>query len=237
MDENWATLWESVADALPGTVAVIRGGRRHTWSELDERASRFATALGDIGVGREAKVAIVAYNTPEHLEAVFAAYKLRACPINVNYRYGADELAEVLDDSETEVLLFHGSLADHVEAARERLPRLRAVVQIDDGSPLLAGALPYEDLVLAHSPAPRIARSGDDVQLLYTGGTTGRPRGVMYRHRDSVEMNAFAAYTGPTWRHPPMPLPPRVRRSRCKSSVVAPPSFRRHRWCTEPPSI
>ena len=195
MDENWATLWESVADALPDSVALIRGERRLSWSELDERASRFSAALGDIGVGREAKVAVLAYNVPEHLEAVFAAYKLRACPINLNFRYRGAELAEVLDDSESEVLVFHGSLAEQVAVARKDLPGLRAVVQIDDGSTLLDGALPYEELVQGSGPAPRITRSGNDVQLLYTGGTTGRPRGVMYRHRDSVEMNAFAAYS------------------------------------------
>jgi len=105
VDENWATLWESVADALPDSVALIRGERRLSWSELDERASRFSAALGDIGVGREAKVAVLAYNVPEHLEAVFAAYKLRACPINLNFRYRGAELAEVLDDSESEVLV------------------------------------------------------------------------------------------------------------------------------------
>jgi acyl-CoA synthetase (AMP-forming)/AMP-acid ligase II len=194
VDENWATLWESVADALPDGLAVVRGGRRLRWSELDDRAARMAAALGDLGVGREAKVAIVAYNTPEHLEAVFAAYKLRGCPINLNFRYRAEELAEVLDDSESEVLFFHGSLAEQVAAARTS-SRLRAVIQIDDGSPLLDGALRFEDLIGAHDPAPRISRSGDDVQLLYTGGTTGRPRGVMYRHRDAIEMNAFAAYS------------------------------------------
>ena len=84
-------------------------------------------------------MAIVAYNTPEHLESVFAAYKLRACPINLNFRYGPDELAEVLDDSESVVLLFHGSLAEAVAGARRSAPMLRAGVQIDDGSPLLPG--------------------------------------------------------------------------------------------------
>jgi fatty-acyl-CoA synthase len=195
VDENWATLWESVADALPEGLAVVRGERRLRWAELDERAARLAAALGDFGVGPEAKVAIVAYNTVEHLETVFAAYKLRACPINLNFRYQARELAEVLEDSESEVLVFHGSLAGQVGPAREASSRLRAVIQIDDGSPLLDGALRFEDLVEAYPPARRIPRSGDDIQLLYTGGTTGRPRGVMYRHADAVEMNAFAAYS------------------------------------------
>jgi 3-oxocholest-4-en-26-oate---CoA ligase len=195
VNESWATLWEAVADAMPDGVAVVWAGRRLRWSELDDRAARLAAGLADLGVGRQAKVAIVAYNTPEHLEAVFAAYKLRACPINLNFRYRADELAEVLDDSEAEVLVFHGSLAPEVEGARAATSGLRAVVQIDDGSPLLAGALRFEELIERHEPASRVTRSGDDVQLLYTGGTTGRPRGVMYRHRDAVEMNAFAAYS------------------------------------------
>jgi len=195
VDESWATLWEAVADALPEELAVVRGQRRLNWAELDDRAARLAGALDDLGVGREAKVAIVAYNTPEHLEAVFAAYKLRACPINLNFRYRAEELADVLEDSESEVLVFHGSLASQVELAVGTSSGLRAVIQIDDGSPLLDGALRFEDLIEANRPMPRIARSGDDIQLLYTGGTTGRPRGVMYRHRDAVEMNAFAAYS------------------------------------------
>jgi 3-oxocholest-4-en-26-oate---CoA ligase len=195
VNENWATLWEAVADAQPDELAVVWGERRLRWSELDDRASRLATALADVGVGRDAKVAIVAYNTPEHLEAVFAAYKLRACPINLNFRYRADELTEVLDDAEAEVLVFHGSLAEEVAGARGAASTLRAVVQIDDGSPWLSGALRFEELIATHAPADRVARSGDDIQLLYTGGTTGRPRGVMYRHRDAVEMNAFAAYT------------------------------------------
>jgi acyl-CoA synthetase (AMP-forming)/AMP-acid ligase II len=194
VDENWATLWESVGDAMPEGLAVVRGPHRLRWAELDERASRLAAALADEGLGPESKVAIVAYNTPEHVEAVFAAYKLRACPINLNFRYRAEELAEVLEDSESEALFFHGSLAAQVGAARNEATRLRAVIQIDDGSPLLDGALRFEDLIRNYDPAPRIRRSGDDIQLLYTGGTTGNPRGVMYRHADAVEMNAFAAY-------------------------------------------
>jgi acyl-CoA synthetase (AMP-forming)/AMP-acid ligase II len=195
VDENWATLWEAVADVFPDGFAVVQGSCRRNWAELDDRASRFAAALAGLGLGREDKVALVAYNTPEHLEAVFAAYKLRACPINLNYRYRAEELAEVLRDADARVLVFHGSLAEHVDGARTSVPGLRALVQIDDGSPLLHGALAYDELLDTHRPASRLARSGDDIQLLYTGGTTGHPRGVMYRHRDAVEMNAFAAYS------------------------------------------
>lgn len=194
MDENWATWWEAVADALPQDVALAQGSRRLTWAELDDRAARLAAALASFGLGRESKVAIVAYNVPEHLEAVFAAYKLRGCPINLNFRYRAAELAEVLADADAEALIFHGSLAGEVGPALRHAPGVRVAVQLPDDTPLLEGAHRYDDLLAAHAPADRIARSGDDVQLLYTGGTTGRPRGVMYRHRDSLAMNAFGAY-------------------------------------------
>jgi len=195
MDESWATLWEAVGDAMPDQVALSQGDHRLTWAELDDRAARLAAALAAFGVGEQSKVAILAYNVPEHLEAVFAAYKLRACPINLNFRYLVDELVEVLCDADAEVLVFSGILGERVAAARPRVSCLQAAVQLADGAELLEGALAYDDLVASHEPAPRLDRSGDDVQVLYTGGTTGSPRGVLYRHRGAVAMNAFAAYT------------------------------------------
>ena len=95
------------------------------------------------------KVAQLLYNCPEYLETVYAAFKLRAVPLNVNHRYLADEIVHVLGNADAEVLVFHGSLAGRVEEARARLPRLRAIVQVDDGSPLLDGAHRYDDLVAA----------------------------------------------------------------------------------------
>ncbi len=194
MNENWATLWESVADGLPDHRALVQGERTVRWAELDDRAARLAAALTGLGLGAESKVAILARNCPEYLEAVFAAFKLRGAPVNLNFRYQEDELVEVLDDSDAEVLIFQGALSGLAGAAGRRLSSLRALIQVDDGNPGLDGAPCYEDLIAAHPPMPRIRRSGDDVFLLYTGGTTGRPRAVMWRHRDIVATLAAVIY-------------------------------------------
>ncbi|HSO94519.1 MAG TPA: acyl-CoA synthetase [Acidimicrobiia bacterium] len=183
---NWnlATVFESVCDALPDRTAIVQGERRHTWTAFDERASRFAGALAAHGVQPDSKVALYLYNSNEFMEAMYGSLKARAVHVNVNYRYLADELAYLLDNADAEVLVFHGTLAEHVAEARDRLPKLRLVVQVDDGSPLLEGAVPFETLLAAHEPAPRIGRSGDDLWFLYTGGTTGMPKGVMWRNED-----------------------------------------------------
>ena len=183
-DWNLASVLESVGDALPDRLAIVQGERRLTWREFDERAARFAAALEALGVQPEAKVALYLYNGNEFLEAMYGSLKAEAVHVNVNYRYLEDELAYLLDNADAEVLVFHGSLGEHVAAVRDRLPRLRAVIQVDDGSPALEGALRYEDLLAAHEPAPRRPRSGDPLWFLYTGGTTGMPKGVMWRSED-----------------------------------------------------
>lgn len=195
MDENWATLWERVGERMPDTIAVVEGDRRVPWWELTDRASRLATGLAKAGVQKDSKVGFLAYNCAEYVEGAFAVFKLRGTPVNLSYRYLDDELVEVLDDCDAEVLLFHGALGDKVERIRERVPRLRAVVQIDDGAPLLPGALAYEDLIAEHQRMPPIPRSGSDLFMIYTGGTTGTPRGVVWRHRDLISTLAFPAYT------------------------------------------
>lgn len=192
MHENWATLWEHVADVLPEHTALVQGPARRSWSELDDRAARLATAFTELGAGPDAKIAILAHNCPEYLEATFAAFKIRGTPVNLNLRYTADELVEVLADSDSTLLLFHGAFGDVVRQVRARLPQLRATVQFD--SPPVDGALSYEDLIAEAVPMARVERSGDDVFMLYTGGTTGRPRGVMWRHADIIGTVTYASY-------------------------------------------
>ncbi len=191
---NYATGWEAVADARPDATALVHGARRVPWRDFDDRAARLAGAFAELGVGPDAKVASYLYNGPEYMEGVYAAFKARAVPVNVNYRYLADELVYLLENSDSEVLLFHGALAEHVDAARSRLPGLRAVIQVDDGSPALDGALAYEELIAGHDPAPRVDRSPDDLYILYTGGTTGMPKGVMWRQGDIAGATLPAAY-------------------------------------------
>ncbi|MFL6242695.1 MAG: AMP-binding protein, partial [Acidimicrobiia bacterium] len=195
MDWNFGTIFESVADAIPEHTALVQDERRRTWREFDERAARLAAAFRALGLGPDSKVAFYLYNCNEYLEALLATFKLRAVPANVNYRYTADELAYLLENSDAEVVVFHGSLGDRVDAVRDPKLKVRAAVQVDDGSPLVDGALRYEDLIEAHEPMERIERSGDDLVFLYTGGTTGMPKAVIWRHEDLYSALAPLAYS------------------------------------------
>lgn len=182
-DLNLATLWEAVADTVPTAPAVVQGGVTRSWAELEARAARLAGALEAAGVGAGDRVAIDCYNCPEYLETVFAAFKLRAAPVNLNYRYRAKELVQLLDDAGASAVVHHATVADRVQEAAAQLGRDLLLVEVPDGSATSpSDATPYEELLTASSPAPRRARSGDDEFLLYTGGTTGLPRGVRWRH-------------------------------------------------------
>ena len=135
------------------------------------------------------------FNSNEYVETQFGTMKARAVPANVNYRYLEDELTYLLDNSDAEVVVFHGSLGPHIAAVRDRLPGLKAAIQVDDGSPLVDGALPYEDVLAAHDPMEPIERSGGDYWFLYTGGTTGMPKGVMWRNADLFGVLRESVYT------------------------------------------
>jgi fatty-acyl-CoA synthase len=195
LSENWATLWEALADAQPDHVAVVVGEQTSTWREFDDRAARAASALADRGVGIGTRLAQLMFNCPEYLDSTYAAFKLRATPVNVNYRYKAPEIAYICNDAGAEVLVFHGSLGERVAEAVPRMPSVRVLLQVDDGTPLVEGAEWYHEVVEAAEPADRIERSGDDILLLYTGGTTGNPKGVVWPHVDLFGALAFTGYT------------------------------------------
>lgn len=179
-----ANVWESVADAMPDEVAVTQGERSVSWRDYDDRAARLAQVFVDGGLEPSAKVAIYSYNSIEYLEAQYAAFKARMVPINVNYRYLEDELAHVFNNSDSEAIVFQAGFAPRIAAIRDKLECTKLFVEIDDGSgEHLDGALRYEEALAAVQPMERIARSGDDIYMLYTGGTTGLPKGVMYDHR------------------------------------------------------
>src|SRR5215218_4525773 len=132
MDENLATLWEHVAATVPDQVAVRQGRRALTYREFERRAAQVAGALQQAGVGEGTKVACFLYNSPELLETVFGALKVRAIPVNVNYRYQADEVRHLLTDADAEVLVFHSSLAGRLDGVLGQLPGLRLVVCVLD---------------------------------------------------------------------------------------------------------
>ncbi len=207
MDWNLATVFESVTDAIGDRTALVCGETRRSWVEFDDRAARLASALAGAGLGAGSKVAQYLYNSNEYSEGVYATFKLRAVPVNVNYRYTEDELLYLLDNSDAEALIFHGSLAHQVAKVIDRAPRLKIAIQVDDGSPHLTagfsggaereagrGAERYEELIAANDPMARIDRSGDDLYFLYTGGTTGMPKGVMWRHEDLFGTLAESVY-------------------------------------------
>jgi 3-oxocholest-4-en-26-oate---CoA ligase len=192
MHFNLADLWERVADTVPDHDAIVDGARRFTYAELDERANRLAHVLAARGIGAGDHVAVYLYNSVEYLETMLAAFKLRAVPINVNYRYVEDELRYLFTDCDARAVVFHAEFAPKLGAIRTSLPLLQTFVSVDDGCSLppvgddeSLGAVEYE-AALRDAPAGRgfEARSGDDLYVLYTGGTTGMPKGVMWRHED-----------------------------------------------------
>ena len=197
---NLATLQELIAGEIPDKPAVIWRDRELSYADLTERTRRLAHAFRGLGLGcrreRDAlepwqsgqdHVAVYLYNCPEYLEAMYGAYKARATAVNINYRYKADELVSLLSDSGARAIVYHGAFAPTLAAIRHRVPELRHFIQVADDSDeaLLPGAVAYEDF-LAAQPAdlPALPFSADDLYVLYTGGTTGMPKGVLWRHED-----------------------------------------------------
>jgi acyl-CoA synthetase (AMP-forming)/AMP-acid ligase II len=187
---NIADLFESAADTVPERVALVAGHRRLTYAALEERANRAAHQLAAVGIGAGDHVGIHATNCAEWIESMLGAFKLRAIPININYRYVEEELRYLFDDADLVALIHHRCFAPRIARVAPTLPGLRHFVSIDDGSgedlgPL--GSVDYETALAAASPKRDFApRSGDDLYVLYTGGTTGMPKGVMWRSEDVV---------------------------------------------------
>ncbi|MEO8264260.1 MAG: AMP-binding protein [Ilumatobacteraceae bacterium] len=181
MELHYATIWESIADTIPESTAVVHGATIRTWAEYDERAARLAAAYAAAGLGHDSKIGLYMYNGNEYLEAQYGAFKVRGVPVNVNYRYLDDELWYLLDNADAEALVFHSSLAERVGQVIDRLPKIKLLIEVDDARPSgLEGAIPYDTVIATHEPMDRIVRSEDDIYMLYTGGTTGMPKGVMY---------------------------------------------------------
>jgi 3-oxocholest-4-en-26-oate---CoA ligase len=173
---------------VPEREALVCGEKRFTYAELDREANRLAHFLADRGVKAGQHVGMYLYNGHEYLVAMLAAFKIRAVPVNVNYRYVEEELEYLLRDSDLVALFYQRELADRLAAVRANTPKLKVLVEVDDTSPpreLLAGAVRYDD-ALASAKGERgfEPRSGKDIYIIYTGGTTGMPKGVMWRHED-----------------------------------------------------
>jgi len=196
---NLAAIHEAIAAAVPERECLVFRDRRLTWGQVNERTRRLADVLRGHGLGvrRERDelrnwesgqdhVALYLYNGNEYLEGMLGAYKARCAPFNVNYRYVEEELLYLFDNADARAVVFHAGFAPTLARIRDRLPEVRLWLQVDDGSgePLLAGALDYEKALAEAKPEAPRGLSADDLYILYTGGTTGMPKGVLWRQED-----------------------------------------------------
>lgn len=186
---NLADIWEATSDLVVDRTAVVFGDRRLTYADLEERANRLANWMKDQGVGPGQHIGLYLTSAPEYFEAMLAAYKLRAVPINVNYRYVEDELRHLFTDADLVGVLFHREFASRAEAIRGDLPKVGWWLAVEDGSETtdtVTGEVAYEEALSSSSSERDFGeRSSDDHYVIYTGGTTGLPKGVMWRQEDA----------------------------------------------------
>ncbi|MEB2344187.1 MAG: acyl-CoA synthetase [Deltaproteobacteria bacterium] len=230
---NLAALHEAIAAAVPDRECILFRDRRLSYADVTDRTRRLAAVLRAHGLGCHAEraslpnhesgqdhVALYLFNGNEYLEGMLGAYKARCAPFNVNYRYVDEELLYLFDNADARAVLYHASFAPTLARLRERLPKVKLWLQVGDesGEALLPGALDYETALAAAKPEPPQGLSPDDLYILYTGGTTGMPKGVLWRQEDIFR----AAMGGP---FPPATLEEAVARAQAGSvrSLPAPP--------------
>jgi len=199
---SYPELHEAIAATRPDEECLIFRDRRFTWQQITDRTRQLANYLATQGLGCHTErtalkgwetgqdhLAIYLHNGNEYLEAMLGSWKARVAPFNVNYRYVAEELQYLLTDSQASAIVVHSRFAPLLQEVRAALPHLRVILQVPDSShnELLPGAVWYED-ALQQSPTskPSAGYHGDDLYILYTGGTTGMPKGVLWRNADAV---------------------------------------------------
>jgi fatty-acyl-CoA synthase len=200
MEFNLGELNEVIAAAIPDREMMVWRDRRLTYAQVAERSRRLANYLRSRGLGVRRErgeisgwesgqdhVALYLYNCPEYIEGMLGAYKARVAPFNVNYRYVEEELVYLLRDSKARAIVYHSCFAPTLARIRPELPELEVLIQVADewGESLLPGAVDYETALAGASAArPEVTPSPDDLYILYTGGTTGMPKGVLWRQAD-----------------------------------------------------
>ena len=182
MNLDFASVWEMISDIVPDNDALICGEEVVTWKEYDEKSSKIATALSAAGLKANSKAGLYLNNSNEYLIAQNAIFKIGGIPINVNYRYVAEELIYLLDNSDSEAVFYHACYSNRIKEIASSLPNIKAWIEVSDGTEShFPDALKYEELLESSSPMDRIYRDPETIYMLYTGGTTGMPKGVMYK--------------------------------------------------------
>jgi len=186
MSWNLGDIFDTLGEAVPGdNPALLHGESAVSWTAFTRRTNNLAAALRAGGARPGDKVALYLRNRPEYLETTVACFKARLVHVNVNFRYLADELQYIIDNADAKFVVFAGEFADRLDALRPRLPKVQTYLQVDDGTPFAPFAEAYEPLAAEGSGTPLGSeRSPDDLLFLYTGGTTGMPKGVMWRSED-----------------------------------------------------
>ena len=182
MNLDFASVWEMISDIVPDNDALICEDEVVTWKEYDEKSSKIATALTAAGLQANSKAGLYLNNSNEYLIAQNAIFKIGGIPINVNYRYVAEELIYLLDNSDSEAVFYHACYSNRIKEIASSLPNIKAWIEVSDGTEShFPDALKYEELLESSSPMDRIYRDPETIYMLYTGGTTGMPKGVMYK--------------------------------------------------------
>ncbi len=191
-----ADLFEAIADAVPDNEAVVCDGARITYRELDRRATRLANFLRSRGIGKGDHIGTYMYNSIEYVTTMIAAFKVSAVPININYRYVDDELAYLFGNADLKAVVHHREFAEPIARVRDRCPDLGLLIFVEDGSERDVDSIASIDFEQAVSQGAEernfSGRSNDDLFIIYTGGTTGMPKGVMWPHKAAY----FACFGG-----------------------------------------
>ncbi len=208
MEFNAADIFEGVVDRVPDREAIVHGSTRLTYKELDARSNKAANALKKLGIKKGSHIGIYAFNCVEWLEIMLGAYKLCAIPININYRYVEEELKYLIENADMEAIFYHKQFSKKLENIKGQLPLLKSFICINDHSDdenAIEESFDFENLIINEDESRlKVQRSGDDQYILYTGGTTGMPKGVVWRMEDVLMTlgGGIDAVTGEKYKTP-----------------------------------
>ncbi len=208
MEFNAADIFEGVVDRVPDREAIVHGSTRLTYKELDARSNKAANALKKLGIKKGSHIGIYAFNCVEWLEIMLGAYKLCAIPININYRYVEEELKYLIENADMEAIFYHKQFSKKLQNIKGQLPLLKSFICINDHSDdenAIEESFDFENLIINEDESRlKVQRSGDDQYILYTGGTTGMPKGVVWRMEDVLMTlgGGIDAVTGEKYKTP-----------------------------------